>query len=86
MERSLSHSAGLALKRGTIERQAKSLTRTQLGALRRIRDRGSDAWCDGRRAGGATSRMFDRLEALGLVTSAPYQLTKSGRDVLALRA
>lgn len=62
----------------------KQLTKDQIDALRRIRDRGSSAWCDGRgRAGGAVSRMFDLLRAMGLVTPPPYTITDAGRTVLA---
>lgn len=52
-------------------------------ALRRIRDRGSSAWCDGKgRGGGAVSRLFDRLAAVGYCTRAPHTITKKGREWL----
>lgn len=83
MPRGLSPGQYVVLRLATIERQAKALTRTQIEALIRIRDQGPLAWCKGRgRAGGAVSRMFDRMEIMGLVTSAPHRLTEHGRQVL----
>lgn len=79
---SLSPSQKIALRQSTVEHQAKTLTRRQIDGLRRIRDRGPEAWCDGGRAGGATSRMFDRLTALGLCTRPPHAITTFGRNVL----
>lgn len=57
-----------------------STERTQAEALRRIRDRGSLAWCEGKgRAGGAVSRVFRRLVNDGLCTKPPYEITDAGR-------
>ena len=57
--------------------------RTQAEALRRIRDRGPEAWCYGKgRAGGAVSRLFDRMAVDGYCTRAPHRITKRGRDWL----
>ena len=49
--------------------------------LLRIRDRGPEAWCEGirGRTGGAISRMFDRMGAMGLCTPAPHTITDLGR-------
>lgn len=56
------------------------LTDTQVEGLRRIRDRGSSAWAQGKdRAGGAVSRMFQRLVDAGQCTGPPYEITKAGR-------
>jgi len=75
-----------ALRRDTIERQAKALTWAEIDGLVRVRDRGSLAWCEGhRRAGGAISRMFERMVTKGLVTDAPHEITEHGRHVLAHR-
>ena len=60
----------------------KKLTVRQIEALKRIRDRGPSAWCDGSRAGGATRRMFERLEEQGLVTVWPPKITPGGRLIL----
>ncbi len=74
-----------ALRMDTDRRTAKALTRTQADALRRVRDHGSDAWCKGfGRAGGAVSRMFDRLRHDGLVSGPPYIVTPYGLRVLAV--
>ena len=64
---------------------ATELTKPQLLALLRIRFGGPSAWCDGTksRAGGAISRMFNRLVARGYVTGPPYQLTAKGRQATA---
>jgi hypothetical protein len=61
-----------------------SLTRKQIDGLKRIRDRGSLAWSEGirSRAGGATRRMFERLAAIGLCTSCPFEITDKGREAL----
>lgn len=57
--------------------------RNQADALRRIRDRGAMAWCDGKgRAGGAVSRLFDRMATDGYCTRPPYEITKKGREWL----
>ena len=83
MTKGLSPAQYAMLRHDTIERQAKSLTRTQKDGLQRVRDRGPMAWCAGLgRAGGAVSRMFDRLEVMGLVTRAPHNITEHGRKVL----
>lgn len=59
------------------------LTRNQAEALRRVHLRGSNAWCEGHgRSGGAISRMFDRMKAIGLVTGPPYAVTELGLEVL----
>lgn len=58
------------------------LTATQRAALIRIRDNGPFAWCHGGRAGGATSRMFDRMARIGLCTRAPHEITEVGRAAL----
>lgn len=56
------------------------LTRTMADALQRVHDRGPAAWDEGRgRAGGAVSRMFDRMASFGLVSKPPYFLTEIGR-------
>jgi hypothetical protein len=79
----LSQGQKTALRLSTVEYQAKSLTRKQVDALRRIRDRGPEAGCDGYgRAGGAVGRMFVRLAGLVLCTQAPYTITVFGRNVL----
>lgn len=73
------------LRLDTDQRTAKRLTRTQADALRRVRDRGSLAWCMGKgRAGGAVARMFHRLREDGLVSGPPYVVTLYGRRVLAI--
>ena len=57
-----------------------AMNRTQADALRRIRDHGPLAWCAGKaRAGGAVSRLFDRMAADGLCTKAPHKITAKGR-------
>lgn len=72
-----------ALKLDTAMRAAKCLTVTQADALRRVRDRGSLAWAAGKgRAGGAVSRMFDRMRTDGLVKGPPYAVTEFGIRVL----
>lgn len=59
------------------------MTRTQLEALRRIRDGGSGAWCGGRRrSGGAVSRMFKQLVRLGYCSTPPHEITAAGRKLL----
>lgn len=83
MRRGPTTGEAITLRLDTIERQAKALTRTQAAALRRIRDHGPCTWCKGLgRAGGAVSRMFDRLALLGLATVPPHEITKHGRNVL----
>jgi hypothetical protein len=60
------------------------LTTTQIDGLRRIRDRGPLAWCEGNsREGGSVSRMFDRMVGQGLCTPPPYEITERGRAALA---
>lgn len=61
-----------------------TITRAQRDALIRVRDRGPEAWAYGvkSRAGGATSRMFDRLVELGLVSKPPYEVTEAGHAAL----
>jgi hypothetical protein len=55
----------------------------QADALRRIRDRGPMAWCEGKgRAGGAVSRLFDRMTSEGLCTRPPHQITAKGHEWL----
>lgn len=72
-----------ALMQDTAERIAKTLTRTQIDGLRRVRDHGALAWCKGfGRGGGSVSRMFDRMASAGLVTRAPHEITAFGRRVL----
>lgn len=72
------------LERDAIEKAAQWLTRTQADGLARIRDRGPLAWCEHRgRAGGAISRMFDRMARDRLCTRAPHEITDFGRAVLA---
>lgn len=61
------------------------LTRTQIDALVRIRDRGPYAWCPGGRAGGATSRMFERMAEIGLCSLPPIEITTLGRKILTAR-
>jgi hypothetical protein len=86
MARALSQGAAITLRLDTIEHTAKSLTRTQIHGLIRIRDRGPLAWCHGLgRAGGAVSRMFERMVAQGLCTRAPHEITSFGRAVLKAR-
>lgn len=66
-----------------LKKTVDSLTKAQIEALVRVRDRGSLAWCAGLgRAGGAVSRMFERMAEQGLVTRVPYEVTKLGADVL----
>jgi hypothetical protein len=63
--------------------EALCLTKTQIDALRRIRDHGPYAWCKGRgRAGGAVSRMFDRLADKEFCTRAPHEITAKGLAAL----
>jgi hypothetical protein len=62
----------------------KKLTKRQVEALRRIRDRGPGAWCDGDRTGGAVARMFHRMVDAGFCTRAPYTITDKGRETLTL--
>lgn len=70
----------------TITQMAKNLTATQVDAMRRVRDRGSLAWADGKgRAGGAVARMFDRLRDADLVDGPPYVVTEFGKRVLNAR-
>jgi hypothetical protein len=84
MHRNLTPSEKSMLRQDTIERAAKELTRSQIDAMKRIRDRGPGGWCFGRgRAGGAVSRMFDRLCAAGLMKGPPFELTPFGEQVLA---
>lgn len=53
-------------------------------ALRRIRDGGAAAWADGKsRAGGAVSRLFDRMVSEGLCTKPPHTITERGTKWLA---
>lgn len=70
------------LHRDTVSRAAKGITKTQADGLKRIRDRGALAWCNGGRAGGAISRMFDRMADAGLCTRAPHTITSFGIEVL----
>jgi len=60
------------------------LTTAQLDGLQRIRDQGPGAWCPGTksRAGGAVSRMFDRMAVAGLCTPPPHTITPVGRKAL----
>lgn len=59
------------------------MTRTQLDALKRIRDFGSTAWDRGTsRCGGAVARMFERLARAGLVSRPPFRITPAGRRAL----
>lgn len=60
-----------------------NLTKTAKEALVRVHTRGPLAWCEGGRAGGATARMFDRLQRAGYVTEPPYELTWMGREAIA---
>lgn len=60
------------------------LTKKQVAALRRIRDHGPYAWCNGGRAGGAIARMFHRMADSGLCTRAPYTITDKGREALTI--
>lgn len=61
------------------------LTKTQIEALIRIRDKGPAAWARGRSgSGGACARMFNRMVILGLVTRPPRELTDRGRAALAV--
>lgn len=72
-----------ALKLDTAMRAAKALTRTQADAMKRVRERGSLAWAEGKgRAGGAVSRMFDHLKRCGLVIGPPYEVSAFGLRVL----
>lgn len=64
-------------------RTAPALTYKHACAIRRVREIGPEAWCDGRgRAGGAVSRMFDRLVAAGLLKGPPYEATPFGIKAL----
>lgn len=81
---SLSSGAASALRLDTIKRTARALTSAQVFGLTNLRD--GRNWDYGRgRAGGAVSRMFDRMESMGLVTSIPHRLTDFGRKVLAAK-
>jgi hypothetical protein len=58
-------------------------TRAQLLGMARIRVYGSTGWCKFQaRAGGAISRMFDRMANTGWVTKPPIELTPVGNRVL----
>lgn len=59
-----------------------NVTWVQYEALKRIRDKGPDAWCQGGRAGGATGRMFDRMAKAGWCTEPPHRITDKGRYLL----
>lgn len=77
------HTQESALRLDTAIRAASDLTICQVEGLKRIRDRGPGAWCGGMgRAGGAVSRMFDRMAREGLCTYAPHKITPFGRRVL----
>lgn len=83
MQPALTPGQAAALRLDTVERTAGGLTRKQADGLRRVRDRGPYAWCEGRgRAGGAISRMFARMVPLGLVNSPPHEITVFGIKVL----
>ena len=58
------------------------LTKPQRDALERLL-RGPEFWCSGKRTGGATGRMLDRMAREGLITTAPHYVTDAGRKVLA---
>lgn len=82
-ESTISYTKAGALRLDTIERAAKALTYKHASAIRRVHELGPEAWCEGRgRAGGAVSRMFDRLVAAGLVKGPPYAATPFGIKVL----
>lgn len=61
-----------------------TLTRTMADALQRVHEHGPEAWCHGTRsrAGGAVSRMFDRMATAGLVSKAPHIPTPYGLRLL----
>lgn len=60
-----------------------NITRTMMEALWRVHKRGPESWDAGRgRAGGAVSRMFDRMVAAGLVSKPPYIPTPRGLQAL----
>jgi hypothetical protein len=60
------------------------LTVTQYTVMKAIKDRGYSAWTDGirSRAGGARSRMMDRLVAAGVVAGPPYMITYGGNAAM----
>jgi hypothetical protein len=59
------------------------MNKTQADGLRRIRDRGQDAWIEGQhRAGGSVARMFERMTDLGYCTVWPCVITEAGRKAL----
>lgn len=60
------------------------ISRNWADAIRRVKDSGPYAWAKGRgRAGGAISRMFDRMKDAGFVTGPPYAPTPKGVAALA---
>jgi len=65
-----------------IKSDTQLLTEQQARGLRRIRDLGPMAWCDGGRAGGAIGRMFDRMAQRGLCTPVPHTITDLGREAI----
>lgn len=60
------------------------MTRAQYFALKRIRDEGPSEWVRGvrSRAGGAISRMFDRMAEGGWCTTPPYKITTVGKRAM----
>ncbi len=60
----------------------KKLTKSQLDALERLL-RGPEHWCGGKRAGGATARMLNRMVERGFLRGPPYYVTDQGRSALA---
>jgi len=58
-----------------------TLTEERAHGLRRIRDRGPGAWCDGTRRNVAR-KMFVAMAAEGLCTAEPYTITEAGEQAL----
>jgi hypothetical protein len=62
----------------------RRISRNWADAIRRVKDFGPGGWDKGRgRAGGAVSRMFDRMKEAGFVTGPPYAPSVEGLAALA---
>lgn len=63
-----------------MQRTETTLTKAQIRGLLRVK--AGLPWCMRSRAGGATARMFVRLQQLGFVSFPPYKITKAGKEAL----
>lgn len=59
-----------------------SLTADRADGLRRIRDRGPQAWHEGLGRTGNARKMFRAMAADGLCSEEPFQITDAGRRAL----